>query len=59
MERRIAGEPKPLSTVVVYTDAPDGPARWKRAYALILDAARRRTEQAEDEQGIDKTRPCV
>ena len=46
MERRIAG--KLLATVVVYTDAPDGPARWKRAYRISLDAARRRTELADD-----------
>ena len=43
---------------VIVTDAPDGPARWQRAYRIILDAARRRTEQAK-EQGIDNTRPCV
>ena len=56
---RIAGSGAPPTGAqwpvnVVFTESKDGPARWRRAYGLILDAARRRTEQAEqDEQAAE------
>ena len=46
---RIAGSnaAPPVSVPVVeFVDTPDGPERWRRAYRIILDSARRRTEQA-------------